>query len=130
MQNSLSLSIVLAAILKPDSQKSNMKIRKDITCPLELTHDVIRGKWKPLIIWSLKKNKSLSTLEKSINGISQKMLLEHLKELMEFDIVGKIKSKGYPLKVEYFLTERGKSLLKVIIIMQEIGVSIQKELKK
>ncbi|PKL35625.1 MAG: transcriptional regulator [Spirochaetae bacterium HGW-Spirochaetae-1] len=106
-----------------------MKIRKDITCPLELTHDIIKGKWKPIIIWNLKQNKSLSVLEKSINGISQKMLLEHLKELIEFKIVDKISFEGYPLKVEYYLTERGKELLDAIVILQKIGSNIQEELK-
>jgi DNA-binding HxlR family transcriptional regulator len=106
-----------------------MKIRKNITCPLELTHDIIKGKWKPIIIWNLKENKSLSSLEKSINGINQKMLLEHLKELMEFNIVDKITFSGYPLKVEYYLTERGKDLLNAIIILQKIGTNIQAELE-
>ncbi len=106
-----------------------MKIRKDITCPLELTHDIIKGKWKPIIIWNLKEHRSLSSLEKSIHGISQKMLLEHLKELMEFKIVDKISFEGYPLKVEYFLTERGRELLNAIVILQKIGASIQEELK-
>ena len=106
-----------------------MKIRKNITCPLELTHDVIKGKWKPVIIWNLKENKSLSSLEKSINGINQKMLLEHLNELMEFKIVSKIKFAGYPLKVEYYLTKRGKELLNAIVIMQKIGTNIQTELE-
>ena len=105
-----------------------MKLRKNITCPLELTHDVIKGKWKPIIIWNLKQKKSLSSLEKSINGISQKMLLEHLKDLMEFGIVDKKTFDGYPLKVEYFLTKRGIELLKAIIIMQKIGTNIQEEL--
>lgn|GEM_PF-374365 len=109
--------------------KGYMKIRKDITCPLELTHDIIKGKWKPIIIWNLKQNKSLSVLEKSINGISQKMLLEHLKELIEFKIVDKISFEGYPLKVEYYLTERGKELLDAIVILQKIGSNIQEELK-
>lgn len=106
-----------------------MKIRKDITCPLELTHDIIKGKWKPIIIWNLKEKRSLSSLEKSINGISQKMLLEHLKELMEFHIVDKISYDGYPLKVEYFLTERGRDLLNAIVILQRIGSNIQEEMK-
>jgi DNA-binding HxlR family transcriptional regulator len=106
-----------------------MKIRKNITCPLELTHDIIKGKWKPIIIWNLKEKKSLSSLEKSINGISQKMLLEHLKELTEFKIVDKKTFPGYPLKVEYFLTERGRELLDAIVILQRIGTSIQTELE-
>jgi DNA-binding HxlR family transcriptional regulator len=107
-----------------------MKIRKNITCPLELTHDVIKGKWKPIIIWNLKEKQSLSSLKRSINGISEKMLLEHLKELMEFKIVDKTTFSGYPLKVEYYLTERGKDLLTAIIIMQKIGTNIQAELEE
>lgn len=106
-----------------------MKLRKNITCPLELTHDVIKGKWKPIIIWNLKEKKSLSSLEKSINGISQKMLLEHLKELFEFKIVGKNTFPGYPLKVEYYLTKRGRDLLDAIVIFQRIGSNIQAELE-
>ena len=83
-----------------------MKIRTEFTCPLELTHDMIKGKWKPIILWRLRLGRtSLSKLEKDINGITQKMLLEQLKELIEFGLVSKITYDGYPLKVEYFLTE-------------------------
>ena len=61
-----------------------MNYRTDYTCPLELTHDIIRGKWKPIILWQLNKGtSSLSSLEKSILGISRKMLIQHLKELAE-----------------------------------------------
>ncbi len=105
-----------------------MKIRKEITCPLELTHDIIKGKWKPIIIWNLKENRSLSSLEKSIKGISQKMLLEHLRELQEYSVVDKISYDGYPLRVEYFLTARGQELLKAITIMQGIGADIRQEI--
>ena len=53
-----------------------MKIRTEYTCPLELTHDTIKGKWKPIILWQLsKETQSLSALRKSIGSISQKMLL-------------------------------------------------------
>lgn len=107
-----------------------MKIRKNITCPLELTHDIIKGKWKPIIIWNLKEKQSLSSLGKSINGITQKMLLEHLKELIEYNIVGKNSFSGYPLKVEYYLTDRGKELLGAIIILQKLGTNIQIELEE
>lgn len=105
-----------------------MKIRKAITCPLELTHDIIKGKWKPIIIWNLGEKQSLSALEKSINGISQKMLLEHLRDLQEYKVVDKISYQGYPLKVEYFLTERGRELRNAIEILQRIGVGIQADL--
>jgi DNA-binding HxlR family transcriptional regulator len=69
-------------------------------------------------------------LGKSINGITQKMLLEHLKELIEFNIVGKNTFSGYPLKVEYYLTDRGNELLNAIVILQQLGIIIQAELKE
>jgi DNA-binding HxlR family transcriptional regulator len=105
-----------------------MKIRDVYTCPLELTHDVIKGKWKPIILWQLgKSSSSLSQLEKDISGITQKMLLEHLAEMTEVGIISKRSFFGYPLKVEYSLTERGKKLLEAISIFQSVGVDLMKE---
>lgn len=102
-----------------------MKIRTEYNCPLELAHDITKGKWKPIILWQLSKEKlSLSELKRNIVGISEKMLIEQLKELQEFDIIAKIQYDGYPLKVEYFLTERGKELMEAIKILQKIGVEI------
>ena len=101
-----------------------MKIREVYTCPLELTHDMIRGKWKSIILWRLRLGRtSLSKLERDIEGITQKMLLQHLKELVELGFVEKKTYDGYPLKVEYSLTKpQGEKLLSALQIMQEIGV--------
>lgn len=101
-----------------------MKIRDIYTCPLELTHDMIKGKWKPIIVWRLRLGPtSLSKLEHDIEGITQKMLLQHLKELTELGFVGKRSYEGYPLRVEYFLTDpQGEKLLSALRIMQEIGI--------
>lgn len=105
-----------------------MKMRDEYTCPLELTHDIIKGKWKPIILWQLSKGTcSLSSLKKEIHGISQKMLLQHLKELMDCGAVGKNSYEGYPLKVEYFLMERGKKIFDAITIMQNVGIEIMLE---
>ena len=105
-----------------------LKMREEYTCPLELTHDITKGKWKPIILWQLgKSNLSLSQLERDIKGISQKMLLEQLKDLIEYKIVAKINYEGYPLKVEYLLTERGKKLLEAVMIMQGVGIDLMKE---
>jgi len=101
-----------------------MKIRKEYTCPLELVHDIIKGKWKTVILWQLKyrRKASLVQLEQDIKGISQKMLLEQLKELKEFGLIDKKNFKGYPLKVEYFLTEnKGMKIIRALEIMQEVG---------
>lgn len=101
-----------------------MKIRNVYTCPLELTHDMIKGKWKPIILWRLRLgNTSLSHLEKDIDGITQKMLLQDLKELMEYGLVDKKTFSGYPLKVEYFLTQDiGIKILEALTIMQQVGI--------
>ena len=105
-----------------------MIIRDEYTCPLELTHDITRGKWKPIILWQLGKEPlSLSQLESEINGITQKMLLEQLGELLSFGIISKRTFDGYPLRVEYSLTERGKQLLQAITIMQAVGVELMQE---
>jgi len=105
-----------------------MKLREEYTCPLELTHDITKGKWKPIILWQLGKGKmSLSQLERDIKGINQKMLLEQLKELLDFGVVLKESFEGYPLKVEYSLTERGQRLLEAVVIMQSIGIDLMKE---
>jgi DNA-binding HxlR family transcriptional regulator len=107
---------------------NKLKIRDEYTCPLELTHDITKGKWKPIILWQLGKGvMSLARLEKDIIGITQKMLLEHLKELIDFGMVSKRTFEGYPLKVEYSLTDRGQKLLEAITIMQSIGVDLMKE---
>ena len=103
-------------------------MRSQYTCPLEMTHDIIKGKWKLLIIWQLSKGgSSLSALKKSIRGISQKMLVQHLNELLECGVIGKLTNDGYPLKSEYFLTERGKRIFGAISIMQSIGIEMMLE---
>lgn len=109
-----------------------MKIRKEYTCPLEIIHDILKGKWKTVILWQLKyrEKSSLSQLEHDIKGINQKMLLEQLKELIEFGLVDKYKFEGYPLKVEYYLTEdKGKKIIKALEIMQELGKEYINECK-
>ncbi|MFV0517136.1 MAG: winged helix-turn-helix transcriptional regulator [Aminipila sp.] len=105
-----------------------MKMRSEYICPLEMVHDIIKGKWKPIILWQLSKGgSSLSSLKKNINGISQKMLVQHLNELLECGVIGKTTGDGYPLKSEYFLIERGKKIFEAVLIMQEVGIEMMIE---
>lgn len=105
-----------------------MKMRQEYTCPLEIVHDIVKGKWKTIIIFQLRKgNRTFSELQHTIEGISEKMLLQQLKELREFDLIDKISTKGYPLHVEYFLTGRGRKLLQAVEIMQELGIEYMLE---
>ncbi len=105
-----------------------LKIRDEYTCPLELVHDMIKGKWKPIILWRLRLGATtLSKLEKDIDGITQKMLLEQLKELIEYGFIEKKTFEGYPLHVEYSLTsDMGLQILEALRIMQHIGIEYLK----
>lgn len=55
------------------------------------------------------------------------MLLEQLKELISFGVISKQTFNGYPLKVEYSLTDRGRELLQAITIMQKVGIELMLE---
>ena len=105
-----------------------MKIRENYTCPLEIVHDLIRGKWKTILVFKLRNGQqTFSELKHGIKGISEKMLLQQLKELKEFGLIQKKKYEGYPLHVEYYLTDRGKQLLEAVLIMQKIGTAYMTE---
>lgn len=94
------------------------------TCPLEITHDIIKSKWKPVIIWQINYHQrvGLAQLERDIKGISQKMLLQDLKQLQYYQIVKKKEFSGYPRKVEYYLTEDiGQEFVKILEMMQALG---------
>lgn len=106
-----------------------MKIREHYTCPLEIVHDIIKGKWKTIILFQLQYGAaSLSQLEQHIEGINQKMLLQQLNELRKFGLIQKRSFEGYPLHVEYSLTpERGQKMLRAIRIMQEVGIDYMVE---
>ena len=103
-------------------------MRTEYTCPLELVHDMIKGKWKPIILWRLRFGAtSLAKLERDIDGITQNMLLEHLRELMDYGFVEKKSFDGYPLRVEYSLTkDMGERILEALRIMQHIGIDYLK----
>lgn len=106
-----------------------MKMRDEYTCPLELTHDMTKGKWKPLILWHLGKQQAVqpAELERSIQGITQKMLLEQLAKLFSVGMVTKQVCDGFPLRVTYSITARGRKMLEAISIVQEIGIGLMKE---
>lgn len=96
---------------------------KKYNCPVGITLGVIGGKYKVMIIWFLYQNKILrySELQKKIHGITPKMLISQLKELTND---GVIERKVYPVvppKVEYFLTEKGESLIPILLEMKKWG---------
>jgi DNA-binding HxlR family transcriptional regulator len=94
------------------SEKIN---NKHYQCPVEATLDVIGGKWKPIILWQLRTEKlRFSGLQQSMKGISPKMLTKQLRELEGNGLILREIYPEIPPKVEYSLTELGKTVLPVL----------------
>ena len=81
-------------------------------CPVETTIAVIGGKWKPLILWRLGEDgvRRFLELQRTIPGITRKMLTQHLRELERDGIVARKSFNEMPLRVEYSLTKYGQTL--------------------
>lgn len=90
---------------------------------VKVTLDVIGGKWKPLIMFLLAKNRVLrfSELQKGIEAITQKMLTQQLRELESDGLVNRKVYPQVPPKVEYSLTSYGQTLMPIFESMEEWG---------
>jgi DNA-binding HxlR family transcriptional regulator len=102
---------VLLQINMIQEEKVEKKYEHAGDCPIAATINIIGGKWKPIIIWLLiQEPKRFGALNKSIPGIALKVLSRHLKELEADGIINRKAYPEIPPKVEYSLTEKGRSL--------------------
>lgn len=92
------------------------------TCPVAVTLDLIGGKYKALILWHLSgRTLRFSELRKNIAGATPKMLTQQLRELEADKLIHREVFPIVPPKVEYSLTDLGKSLLPVLTSMRDWG---------
>jgi len=95
---------------------------KKFHSPVELSLDIIGGKWKIPIIWRLKDDpKRYGELRRSLPKVTHKMLTQQLRELEADEIITRKVFPEVPPKVEYNLTLLGKSVLPVIDMLREWG---------
>jgi DNA-binding HxlR family transcriptional regulator len=88
---------------------------KKYSCSIEVTMDIIGGKWKCLILHHLSHvPQRTSQLRRLMPSITQKMLVQQLRELEEDGIVLRTMYNQVPPKVEYSLTEFGTSIVPLI----------------
>ena len=81
------------------------------TCGLDATLRIIAGKWKPLIVYFLAQGPNrYGELRRAVRGVSDKMLIQHLKELEADGIVARTDYKEVPPRVDYTLTPLGHTL--------------------
>ncbi|WP_317310250.1 helix-turn-helix domain-containing protein [Clostridium thermobutyricum] len=87
----------------------------EYNCSMELTLDIIGGKWKPIIIWYLGKSPlRFNELKRTLPKITQKMLTQQLRSLEENGLINRHVFSQVPPKVEYSLTPLGESLLPIL----------------
>jgi DNA-binding HxlR family transcriptional regulator len=86
------------------------------SCGLEAALDVIGGKWKVLILWQLHPDvRRFGELKRLVVGISEKMLIQQLREMEKDGIVRRQAYHEIPPRVEYSLTEFGLSLREALV---------------
>lgn len=96
-----------------------------MVCPVEITLKLIGSKWKLLILRNLLNSEvqRFSELSRGINGISQKMLTQHLRQMESDGLIFRNVYAEVPPRVEYSLTDKGKSLKPIIDAMHDWGMN-------
>ena len=93
-------------------------------CPVAATLDLIGGKYKALILWHLADKKlRFSELRKAVKNATPKMLTQQLRELENQELIHREVYPVIPPKVEYSLTDTGRSLMPILVAMRDWGAS-------
>ena len=102
-----------------------MKTKDELpVCPVATAVSLIGGKWKLLIIRNLKERPwRFNELQRDIEGISQKVLTDSLRQMIDDGLVYRHDYQEIPPKVEYSLTEKGKSLIPVMDAICDWGTA-------
>ena len=100
-----------------------MKTKDELpVCPVATAVSIIGGKWKLSIIRNLKERPwRFNELQRDIEGISQKVLTDSLRQMIDDGLVYRHDYQEIPPKVEYGLTELGKEMLPIIDALADFG---------
>jgi DNA-binding HxlR family transcriptional regulator len=106
------------------------KIPLNLNCGLDLVGEVLYGKWKIRLLWFINEGyKRPSELQRKIPDASRRVLNMQLKELEDHGLVSKIIYPVVPPKVEYSLTDFGKTLIPVIAALGQWGDKYEERLR-
>ena len=108
-----------------DGKKYQFRLRnEDFHCALDVTMRYIGGKWKAVVLWYLRnKKRRFGELKSLIPDITDKMLSVQLKSLEEDGLVVRTVYPEVPLRVEYELSEEGKTIIPVVEALASWGRS-------
>ena len=100
-----------------------MKTKDELPlCPVATSVSLVGGKWKLLIIRNLRVRPwRFNELQRDLDGISQKVLTESLRQLIDDGIVYRHDYNEIPPRVDYSLTKLGEKLLPVLDALAEFG---------
>jgi len=91
-------------------------------CPVEATLELIGGKYKALILWHLSEGTlRFSELKRVITNATSKMLTQQLRELEAQSLIRREVFPVVPPRVEYSLTDLGRSLMPILVAMRDWG---------
>lgn len=96
---------------------------KEFSCPVTYTISIVGGKWKWIILYMIYRQTIIryGELKKRLPSIAHKTLSQQLKELEESALVHREQYDQIPPRVEYSLTEKGKSLIPILTLMAQWG---------
>lgn len=101
------------------------------TCGLDAALAVLGGKWKPLVLFHLAHGvHRYGELKRAVGGVSDKVLIQQLKELQRDEVIERVDHKEIPPKVEYSLTALGLSLAKALAPLCVWGAEHMKEVER
>lgn len=96
--------------------------KKQVFCPVEVTLEVIAGRWKVMAIHQLLEGpKRFNQLQRELKGVTHRTLTKQLREMEESGLVIRKDYGEIPPKVEYSLSPLGKSLKPILMAMHEWG---------
>lgn len=103
----------------------------NLNCGLDLIGEVLYGKWKIRLLWFINEGfQRPSELQRKIPDASRRVLNIQLKELEDHELVSKVIYPVVPPKVEYSLTDFGKTLIPVIAAIGKWGDEHEDRLRK
>lgn len=98
------------------------RVTSPFTCGLEAVLFVLGGKWKPLILFQLTgRTLRYGELRRAVGRVSDKVLIQQLKELQADGIISRVDHGEIPPKVDYSLTPFGDSLAEALVRLCEWG---------
>ena len=101
------------------------------SCGLDISLKIMGGKWKPLILYHLQNGPlRFSEIKRSVGSISEKVLIQQLRDLVAINVLNRHDYKCVPPMVDYSLTPFGETLVQALVPLCEWGNQNREQVTK